>query len=114
MRPAAAMFGAACRFRDTKGLNQPTSKLENCSRRHEENTASGTDGHEADEPGAPASLPASQQARIRAGRDAGAPGAGTVGWQTHFRIVAESESPYLISYKVRVGTRGHFSLTVVW
>src|SRR5205085_8234453 len=76
MKDAAAMFGAACRFRDTKGLNQPTSKLENCSRRHEENTASGTDGHEADEPGAPASLPASQQARIQAGRDAGAPGAG--------------------------------------
>ena len=36
----------------------------------------------ADAPGASASLLASQQARNHAGRDAGAPGAGTVRWQT--------------------------------
>ena len=59
-------------------LMDSTAAAHQGSRRRVGNRSPKKGRYEAEKPGAPASLPASQQARIHAGRDAGAPGAGTV------------------------------------
>src|SRR5207302_1299705 len=58
-------------------LMDSTAAAHYCRRRREEKRSPKKGRYEAEKPAAPTSLPASQPARIHAGRDAGAPGAGT-------------------------------------